>query len=42
MNDHSDEDVEATEDELKSVCYTAVSFVVLVIIVIGSFIYFLG
>jgi hypothetical protein len=39
INYHSDDDVEATDDELKSVCYTAVSFVGLVIILIGSFIY---
>lgn len=40
-NYNNTEDIEATEDEVKGVCYTAISFVGLVTMLIGSIIFFL-
>lgn len=40
MNDDNTEDIEATDDEMKAVCYTAIFFIGVVTVLIGSVIFF--
>ena len=40
MNDDNTEDIEATDDEMKAVCYTAILFIGVVTVLIGSVIFF--
>ena len=42
MDHKNREDIEATEDEMKGVCYTAISFLGFVTVLIGSIIFFLA
>ena len=40
MNDDNTKDIETTDDEMKAVCYTAILFIGVVTVLIGSVIFF--
>lgn len=42
MNDDNTEDIEATDNEMKGVCYTAIFFIGVVTVLIGSVVFFLA